>query len=117
MAKIKVTQVKSKIGYPERQKRTLKALGLRKIGCTVEHDASPQVIGMVKKVLHLVNVEGELKADVKPVEKKAAAPKAKAEPKKEAPKKEAKASKAAPKEEKAEVVEDVVENKDTEVKE
>ncbi|MFD0860764.1 50S ribosomal protein L30 [Sungkyunkwania multivorans] len=57
MAKIKVTQVKSKIKRPLDQKRTLDALGLRKIGHTVEHDASPTILGMVKKVQHLVSVE------------------------------------------------------------
>ena len=57
MAKIRVTQVKSKIGRPERQKRTMLALGLRKINQTVEHDSTPQVLGMVKKVAHLLKVE------------------------------------------------------------
>ncbi|MEE3036968.1 MAG: 50S ribosomal protein L30 [Bacteroidota bacterium] len=57
MAKIKVTQVKSKIGRPERQKRTIAALGLKKINHTVEHEASPQVLGMVKQVAHLLKVE------------------------------------------------------------
>lgn len=56
MAKIKVTKVRSAIGRPERQKRTLEALGLRKIGQTVEHDATPAVVGMVNKVQHLVSV-------------------------------------------------------------
>jgi large subunit ribosomal protein L30 len=57
MAKIRVTQVKSKIGKPERQKRTILALGLKKINQTVEHEATPQVLGMVKKVAHLLKVE------------------------------------------------------------
>ena len=57
MAKIKVTQVKSKIGRPERQKRTMLALGLKKMNQTVEHEATPQVLGMVKKVAHLLKVE------------------------------------------------------------
>jgi len=57
MAKIKVTQIKSKIGAPERQKRTLAALGLRKMQQTVEHDDTPQILGMVEKVRHLVAVE------------------------------------------------------------
>ena len=57
MAKIKVTQVKSKIGRPERQKRTITALGLKKINHSVEHEASPQVLGMVKQVAHLLKVE------------------------------------------------------------
>jgi large subunit ribosomal protein L30 len=57
MAKIRVTQVKSKIGRPERQKRTVLALGLKKMNQTVEHEATPQVLGMVKKVAHLLKVE------------------------------------------------------------
>ncbi len=57
MAKIKVTQVKSKIGATARQKNTLAALGLKKLQQTVEHEATPQIEGMVQKVLHLVTVE------------------------------------------------------------
>jgi len=57
MAKIKVTQVKSGIDHPERQKKTLQALGLRKVNSSVEVEATPQIEGMVKKVLHLVKVE------------------------------------------------------------
>ncbi len=57
MAKIKITQIRSKIGRPERQKRTLDALGLRRIRHTVEHEATPQILGMVRKVNHLVTVE------------------------------------------------------------
>ena len=57
MAKIKVTKIKSAIGRPERQKRTLEALGLRKMGQVVEHDATPNILGMVNKVKHLVSVE------------------------------------------------------------
>ncbi len=57
MAKIKVTQIKSKIGSTERQKRTLAALGLTKINKTNELEATPQVLGMVEKVKHLVSVE------------------------------------------------------------
>ncbi len=57
MAKIKVTQVKSKIGSTVRQKRTLEALGLTKINATREFEATPQVLGMVEKVKHLVSVE------------------------------------------------------------
>ena len=57
MGKIKVTQVKSAIKRTARQKRTLEALGLRKLNQTVEMEASPQVLGMVQKVLHLVEVE------------------------------------------------------------
>ncbi|MFA6059297.1 MAG: 50S ribosomal protein L30 [Taibaiella sp.] len=57
MSKIKVTQVKSGIDRSERQKRTLKALGLRKMNSSVEVEANEQIKGMVAKVLHLVKVE------------------------------------------------------------
>jgi large subunit ribosomal protein L30 len=57
MAKIRITQVKSKNGKPERQKRTLEALGIRKLNHSVEHEATPQILGMVVKVQHLVKVE------------------------------------------------------------
>lgn len=57
MAKVKITQVKSGIDRPERQKRTLQALGLRKLHQTVELEATPQILGMITKVQHLVIVE------------------------------------------------------------
>jgi large subunit ribosomal protein L30 len=57
MAKIKVTKKKSAINRTKRQKLTLEALGLKKIGQTVEHEATPNIMGMVKKVKHLVSVE------------------------------------------------------------
>ncbi|MDQ2862370.1 MAG: 50S ribosomal protein L30 [Bacteroidota bacterium] len=57
MAKIKIKQVKSGIDRPERQKLTLKALGLKKLNATKEVEATPQILGMVKKVIHLVTVE------------------------------------------------------------
>lgn len=57
MGKIKVTQVKSQIKRPQDQKRTLEALGLRRIGQVVEHNATPNILGMVNKVKHLVSVE------------------------------------------------------------
>ena len=57
MAKIKIKQVRSKINRPERQKRTLFALGLRKINQTVEVEATPQKLGMVNKVKNLVIVK------------------------------------------------------------
>ena len=57
MAKIKVTQVRSKISRPQNQKRTLEALGLKKIGQVVEHEATPNILGMVNKVKHLVSAE------------------------------------------------------------
>ena len=56
MAKIKVIKVKSAINRTLRQKRTLEALGLRKIGQIVEHDDTPNILGMVKKVNHLVSI-------------------------------------------------------------
>jgi large subunit ribosomal protein L30 len=57
MAKIKIKQIKSRIGSTKRQKRTLDALGLKKISNTVELEATPQIIGMINKVRHLVNIE------------------------------------------------------------
>ena len=57
MAKIKIKQVKSGIDRPERQKLTLKALGLNKMNATKEVEATPQILGMVKKVNHLITVE------------------------------------------------------------
>ena len=57
MAKIKITQVKSIIDRSERQKKTMSALGLKKLNATVEVEATPQILGMVNKVNHLVNVE------------------------------------------------------------
>ena len=57
MKKIKVTQVKSVIDRSERQKRTMIALGLKKLNATVEVEATPQILGMVNKVNHLIKVE------------------------------------------------------------
>jgi large subunit ribosomal protein L30 len=57
MAKIKITQIKSGIDRSERQKLTLQALGLNKLNATKEVEATPQILGMVKKVNHLVKVE------------------------------------------------------------
>ncbi len=57
MATIQVTKVKSAIKKPAKQKLTLEALGLKKIGQTVEHEASPAILGMVNKVKHLVSVK------------------------------------------------------------
>jgi large subunit ribosomal protein L30 len=57
MKKVKVTQVKSVIDRSERQKRTMEALGLTKMHKTVEKEATPQIIGMIAKVSHLVKVE------------------------------------------------------------
>jgi large subunit ribosomal protein L30 len=57
MAKIKITQIRSRIGSPKDQKRTLDALGLTKMHKTVEHEDTPSIEGMVRKVRHLVSVE------------------------------------------------------------
>ena len=56
MAKVKITQIKSLIKRPVRQKRTIQALGLGKINRTVEVENTPQIAGMVRKVSHLVSV-------------------------------------------------------------
>ena len=57
MSKLKVTLKKSSIGYPQDQRGTLRALGLKRMHQTVEHDDNPSVRGMVQKVTHLVAVE------------------------------------------------------------
>lgn len=57
MRKLRVTQIKSGIKQPERQKRTLKALGIRKMGRPVDVEATPQIEGMIAKVNHLIKVE------------------------------------------------------------
>ncbi len=57
MKKIKITQVKSAIDRPESQKLTLQALGLRKLNASREVEATPQILGMVRKVEHLLKVE------------------------------------------------------------
>lgn len=56
MAKLKITQKRSVIGRPGRQKATMEALGLRKINATVEVEGTPQILGMVRKVSHLIEV-------------------------------------------------------------
>ena len=56
MAKIKIKQVRSRIGRPKDQKRTLDALGLRKMNATVTHEATPQILGMAHKIKHLITV-------------------------------------------------------------
>ena len=56
MAKLLVKQVRSKINCPLTQKRGLEALGLRKMGQTVVHESNPAILGMIKKVQHLVSV-------------------------------------------------------------
>lgn len=57
MAKVQITQVRSIIGRPENQKRTIKALGLGKINRMVEAELTPQITGMINKVTHLVTVK------------------------------------------------------------
>ena len=56
MSTIKIKQVKSRIGAPADQKRTLDALGLRKLNHVVEHESTPSILGMVDKVKHLVAI-------------------------------------------------------------
>ena len=57
MKKIKITQVRSGIGRPLRQKRTLQALGIKKMHHSVEVEATPQIEGMIRKISHLLTVE------------------------------------------------------------
>ncbi len=57
MSKIRVRQVKSEIGFPRTQRATLRGLGLRRLGAVRELDDSPSVRGMIRKVIHLVQVE------------------------------------------------------------
>jgi len=57
MAKLRITWKKSTIGYEQDQRRTIKALGLRRLHQSVEHQDTPVIRGMVKKVRHLVEVE------------------------------------------------------------
>jgi large subunit ribosomal protein L30 len=58
MAKLRITQTRSGIGQSQQHRGTLRALGLGKIGRTVEHDDNPALAGMLRKVRHLVKVEG-----------------------------------------------------------
>jgi len=57
MTKVRITQTRSPIGENQRNRGTLRALGLRKIGQTVEHDETPVLAGMLRKVRHLVRIE------------------------------------------------------------
>ena len=57
MAKVKITQIKSGIGYPKNQKATLKALGLRKMNASRELELNPQLEGMIRTVQHLLKIE------------------------------------------------------------
>jgi large subunit ribosomal protein L30 len=58
MSTIKIKQVKSAIKRPADQKATIKALGFRKLNQTLEKEATPQILGMVKKVQHLIQIVG-----------------------------------------------------------
>lgn len=73
MAKLKITQIKSRIGATERQCKNLDALGLKKINASVEHEDSAIIKGMLERVKHLVKVEA-VAAKAAPKAKKAAAP-------------------------------------------
>jgi large subunit ribosomal protein L30 len=57
VSKVRITQVRSQIGQSQRHRGTLRALGLGKIGNTVEHAESPQLAGMIRKVRHLIRIE------------------------------------------------------------
>jgi large subunit ribosomal protein L30 len=57
MAKLRIKQVRSKIGSTKRQKLTLEALGIKKMNAVVEHEENAQILGMITKVNHLVSVE------------------------------------------------------------
>ena len=59
MAKIRAKWIKSAIGFSLRQKRTIKALGFKKLQSVVEHEDTPQIRGMIKKVSHLVDWKSE----------------------------------------------------------
>lgn len=59
MSKLKITYVRSAIGYNKRQKGTIAALGFKKLNQTVKHEDTPQIRGMINKVVHLVEVEEE----------------------------------------------------------
>jgi large subunit ribosomal protein L30 len=59
MAKLRITQTRSQIGQSQRHRGTLRALGLGKIGRAAEHQESPQLAGMLRKVRHLVKVEDD----------------------------------------------------------
>ena len=57
MEKIRITQIRSRIGSTARQKKTLDALGLRKMHSSVELEANPQILGMANKIKHLLKIE------------------------------------------------------------
>lgn len=56
MSKVKIKQIRSKINRPVDQKRTLEALGLKKIGQVVQHEKTPSIEGMINKVKHLITI-------------------------------------------------------------
>jgi len=55
--KIRIRQIRSGINRPNRQKKTLKALGLKKLNQIIEHDSTPQILGMIESINHLVKIE------------------------------------------------------------
>lgn len=57
MAKVVITQVRSTINRPKRQKETIQALGIKKMNVPIEKEATPQILGMIEKVGHLLKVE------------------------------------------------------------
>jgi large subunit ribosomal protein L30 len=57
MKKVKITQIRSGIGHPKRQKKTLEALGFKRLNQTIEVEMTPQIEGMIRKVNHLVRIE------------------------------------------------------------
>ena len=57
MDKIRIKQIRSKIGRPADQKKTMEALGFRKMNQVIEHESTPQILGMIKKVAHLLKVD------------------------------------------------------------
>ena len=68
MKRIKITLVKSVIDRPETAKRTVVALGLKKLNASVEVEATPQILGMVRRVAHLLKIEDvQVTADAAPV--------------------------------------------------
>ena len=69
MAKVRVTLVKSPIGYAADQRKTVRALGLRRIGSSVEHDYSRSIRGMLEKVKHLVHYEFWLGSTIEEAER------------------------------------------------
>ena len=71
MAKVKITLIKSTIGCPPAQRATVQGLGLRKLNSSVEHEANLPILGMVRKVSHLVNIEELAEEKPQPARRKA----------------------------------------------